>query len=93
MKSPIRKKTAKDIDQDFSQPVSQSYHNKNDNSKFSLEKALSETDDFNQGKFKQFIIINIVTLVDGCNIINILIVKYLELMVNCKMYCVYHIYL
>ncbi|CAI6376201.1 unnamed protein product [Macrosiphum euphorbiae] len=48
MKSPIRKKTTKDIDQDFSQPLSQSYHNKNDNSKFSLEKALSETDDFNQ---------------------------------------------
>ncbi|CAI6374240.1 unnamed protein product [Macrosiphum euphorbiae] len=48
MKSPIRKKTTKDIDQDFTQPVSQSYHNKNDNSKFSLEKALSETDDFNQ---------------------------------------------
>ncbi|XP_029348575.1 uncharacterized protein LOC107885061 [Acyrthosiphon pisum] len=46
--SPAGKIGAKDIDQDFGQPLSQSYYNKNNYSKFSLEKASFETNEFNQ---------------------------------------------
>jgi len=82
--SPIGKIGAKDIDQDFGQPLSQSYYNKNNYSKFSLENASFETNEFNQGKLNKLqLIINIVILVGRCNII--LIVKYLDLMVNFKM--------
>ncbi|XP_029347470.1 probable serine/threonine-protein kinase DDB_G0278509 isoform X3 [Acyrthosiphon pisum] len=45
---PIGKIGAKDIDQDIGQPLSQSYYNKNNYSKFSLEKASFETNEFNQ---------------------------------------------